>query len=125
MEPVGESDEADSPPLRTFDPNLIAQVRNREFMQQRIVQPLPDGTLDGLRWVPTKQGVALSGPGCNGCHVLYWLDGTRIPGAPRLAEPSRARPFKFRGLPASHLESANRVLSALCLIWTKPCFCTR
>jgi hypothetical protein len=103
-------DEADSPQLRSFDATLIASVRNREVLDQRVAQPLPDGTLDIVRWVPTKQGLALSVPNCRGCHVLYKLDGTRIAGAPRLAEASRTRPFKFRGPAAGYLESANRVL---------------
>src|SRR5437764_7235163 len=79
-------DEADTPQLRTFDPKLIAQVRDKDF----------DGTMDLMRWVPTKHGVALSVVSCSGCHVLHTSDGARIPGAPRLAEVSRTRQSKFR-----------------------------
>ena len=50
------------------------------------VEPLPDGTVFGSRWVPTKQGVALSFGNCNNCHLLYMSDGTRVPGASAFAE---------------------------------------
>lgn len=66
--------------------------------------------MQALRWVPTKQGIALSVANCSGCHVLHRSDGTIIAGAPRLAEVSRTRQFKFRGVDARYLESANHVL---------------
>ena len=58
------------------------------------VKPLPDGTVFGMRWVPTTQGVALSFSNCSDCHLLYLKDGTRIPGAPALAAVSRAEPTR-------------------------------
>jgi hypothetical protein len=67
--------------------------------------------MDILRWVPTSRGVALSTLNCSGCHVLHRSDGTAVVGAPRLAETSRNRRSKSRGLPATFLESANHVLS--------------
>ena len=104
-------EEAATPQLYTFDPKLIAQARSREFMEQQGATPFPDGTLDALRWAPTKQGVALSILSCGACHVLNRSDGARVPGAPRLAEVSRTRPYKFRSVLASYLESPNRVLT--------------
>ena len=103
-------EEAATPQLYTFDPKLIAQVRSREFMEQQGATPFPDGVLDLLRWVPTKQGVAISIVLCGACHVLNRSDGARVPGAPRFAEMSRTmRPPKFRA--GAYLESANRVLT--------------
>jgi hypothetical protein len=73
-------DEADHLHLRTFDPSFIAAARNRETYEQAGTLPLPDGTVFGSRWVPTKQGVALSFGNCNNCHLLYMADGTRVAG---------------------------------------------
>ena len=103
-------DEADAPQLRTFDPKLIAEVRSREFIERQGAVPYPDGTLQVLRWVPTRQGMALSVANCSGCHVLHKSDGGIISGAPRLAEVSRRRQFKFRGVDAGYLESPSHVL---------------
>lgn len=104
-------EESDSPQLRTYDPELIRKVRSRAFYEQYHANALPDGSMDILRWVPTKRGVALSTLNCSGCHVLHRSDGTAIIGAPRLAETSRTRRSRSRGLPATFLESANHVLS--------------
>jgi hypothetical protein len=102
-------EEASTPQLTTFDQRLIAQARDREFM--KAATPFPDGTLDILRWVPTKRGVALSVVLCGACHVLNTSDGRRIPGAPRLAEVSRTHPFRFRSVLAAYIEGPNHVLS--------------
>jgi mono/diheme cytochrome c family protein len=75
-------DEADDLHLRTFDARFIAEARNRERLEQARTRPLPDGTIVGMRWVPTKRGVALSFSNCSFCHVRYLADGTRVPGAP-------------------------------------------
>lgn len=40
-----------------------------------------------MRWVPTKEGVALSFPNCANCHDLLLRDGTHVPGAPFFAIP--------------------------------------
>jgi mono/diheme cytochrome c family protein len=104
-------EEAATPQLYTLDPKLIAQARSREFMEQQGATPFPNGTLDALRWAPTKQGVALTILSCGACHVLNRSDGARVPGAPRLAEVSRTRSYKFRSVLASYLESPNRVLT--------------
>jgi hypothetical protein len=71
--------------LRTFDPKVIAAAMSRESFEQTHTQPLPDGTAFGLRWVPTKLGVAFSLTNCSNCHLRYLPDGTRVPGAPHLA----------------------------------------
>ena len=103
-------EEALTPQLTTFDPTVIAKFRSHEFLEQQGVRPRQNGTLP-FRWVPTKQGVALSrGGNCGGCHVLQRTDGTRIAGASARAEVSRARPFQAEGLRADFFESANHVL---------------
>lgn len=104
-------DEADLLPVRTFDPKFIAAARSRETFEAVNAQPLPNGTVTQLRWVPTKQGVALSFANCSGCHVLYLQDGSRIPGAPLLAGVSRTRTNKFRppGL-IGQVQAANRII---------------
>jgi len=72
--------------LRTYDPKFIAHARSREALDAE-GGPMPDGTVFGLRWVPTKSGIALSFPNCGGCHVAVLPDGTPIPGAPAIGSP--------------------------------------
>jgi hypothetical protein len=72
-------DEADDLHLRTFDPQFIADARTADKAPSRV---LPDGTLFGMRWVPTKQGVGLTFSNCSFCHTAYLPDGVRVPGAP-------------------------------------------
>jgi len=76
-------DEADDLFLRTLDPKIVAAARSREAFDA--VNPLPDGTARSFRWVPTKQGVAVSIVNCRACHLLRMPDGASIPGAPQLA----------------------------------------
>src|SRR5262245_17675181 len=73
-------DEADHLHLRTLDPKLIAWVRSPENFKD--AEPFADGTVPSMRWIPTKNGVALGFSNCSNCHVLPLPDGTRIPGAP-------------------------------------------
>ena len=73
-------EEADHLHLRTFDPTLIAAARNPETF----TTALPDGTVNA-RWVPTKEGVALSFVNCSNCHLLYQADGARVPGGSTFA----------------------------------------
>lgn len=75
-------DEADDIHLRTLDPKFIAEARNREALEQARTRPLPDGTIFGMRWVPTRGGVALTFSNCSFCHTAYLPDRTRVPGAP-------------------------------------------
>jgi len=72
-------DELDFIHLRTTDPKFINEVRSGSDAPSRV---LPDGTLFGMRWVPTKQGVALTFSNCSFCHVMFLPDGSRVPGAP-------------------------------------------
>ncbi len=81
-------EEADHLHLRTLAPELIARARDPRTFEGR--QPLPDGTASDLRWVPTKNGIALSFPNCTNCHVQYLPDGARINGAPTFAKPNPA-----------------------------------
>jgi hypothetical protein len=73
--------EADDIQLRSYDPKLIEATRRGEGLT-------PIGDVDVLaRWVPTKQGVAISILNCSSCHLLNRQDGTSIPGAPGTAGP--------------------------------------
>jgi len=78
-------DELDHLPLRTLDPKFIAAARSLETFEKARTVPLEDGTVFGVRWVPTAKGVALSFSNCANCHLLYMSDGTRVPGAPTFA----------------------------------------
>ena len=75
-------DDADHIHLRTRDPALLALVRDPVAFAALQGDALPDGTTADLRWVPTKDGVALSFPSCATCHTAVAKDLTRIPGAP-------------------------------------------
>ena len=105
-------DEADDLHLRTFDPKLIALARSPETFEQAHTEPYADGTLDAIRWVPTKQGVALSIASCRNCHLLTLPDGTRVPGAPTFADVSRTQPFKYLNPLILKIQFANRVVPA-------------
>lgn len=82
-------DEADEFHERVFDPKLITAARTRETFERAAAEPLPDGTVFGVRWVPTSDGLALSIGNCTACHVQYLPDGTRIPGAPSFPGATR------------------------------------
>ena len=87
-------EEATLPQKTTFDPDLIAKFRSREYLEQQRAKPKPDGTLD-FRWVPTDRGVALSrGGNCDGCHLLRRSDG-----APHLRCARARRSLPFSALP--------------------------
>ncbi len=77
--------------LRTFDPKLIAMARSQEAMVARGTGPLPDGTVNGLRWLPTKDGVALAFANCSACHLLFLPDGRTVAGASSFAIPNNYR----------------------------------
>ena len=103
-------DEATTPHLTVFDPQVIRNLRGREYLEGQRAAPLADGTLGTLRWVPTKQGVALSTSMCGGCHMLFRSDGVRIPGLSSRTEVSRTRPFQAVGVRADFLEAQNHVM---------------
>jgi len=88
---AGERVFLDSVVLKTFDPQLIAMARDQRAMEARGTGPLPDGTVNGLRWVPTKDGVALGFTNCSACHLLHLPDGTVVPGASSFAMPNGFR----------------------------------
>src|SRR5437868_14008695 len=78
-------DEGDTIHVRTFDPKFIAAARGSDGFGRRLP---PDGISTDLRWVPTKDGVALSVLNCAGCHLKYMADGARIVGAPGIPGPA-------------------------------------
>lgn len=77
--------------LRTFDREVIAMARDLRAMEARGAGPLPDGTINGLRWLPTKDGVALGMTNCSACHLLYLPDNTAVSGASSFAMPNTFR----------------------------------
>jgi Di-haem oxidoreductase, putative peroxidase len=97
--------------LRTRDPKFIEEARSREQLESAGVRPLPDGTLVGLRWVPTREGVAISSANCSFCHTLNLPDGSRVPGAPFRTVAPRP-PATFRTWPMiSRIQKEKRVLA--------------
>ncbi len=103
-------DEADFLHLRTFDPKLIAEARDRALLEEARLRPLPDGRAGGMRWVPTKRGVALSHSNCSFCHVRNLPEVGRIPGAPfRTTAPRWPETYKRWPL-ISRIQFESRVL---------------
>ena len=98
-------EEADALPIRTYDPALIAALRDPEAMRRRGADVLPDGTLPELRWVPTGKGVALGTATCSSCHVQWHREGSSIPGAP----PGDPGMFRRTGF-VSRMHVANRIV---------------
>jgi CubicO group peptidase (beta-lactamase class C family) len=90
--------------LRTLDTGVIAMARDQATMGRR-AGALPDGTINGLRWVPTKDGVALGFTNCSACHVLYLPDDTPVPGASSFAMPN-----SFRNGVGGDIREAERTL---------------
>jgi hypothetical protein len=103
--------EADLLHLRTRDPKIVSAARSREAFEDAHAQPLPDGTVFGLRWVPTKQGVAISLQNCSACHLFYLPDDTPVPGAPALAGLARDRDYRHQVPLIGPLHAANRVVT--------------
>jgi mono/diheme cytochrome c family protein len=102
---AGERVFLDSILIKTFDANVIAMARSQEAMQARGTGPLPDGTVNGLRWVPTKDGLAVGLTNCSACHLLYLPDNTPVPGASSFAMPNN-----FRNGMGSAIRAAVRTL---------------
>ena len=103
-------EEADFTQLRTFDPKFVSMVRSPEALAAE--RALPDGTVFGMRWVPTKQGVALTFPNCSQCHLAYQKDGTRIPGAPAFANGTSRTSGRVRIAPVlPQIQLAHRVMT--------------
>ena len=102
-------DEADMIHERVFDAKLIESARRPEAFQEAGTEPLPDGTLYFLRWVPTNRGVALSLGNCSICHLQFLKDGTRVPGAPSF--PSTIRNPRQRNPLVAAIHNASGVFS--------------
>jgi mono/diheme cytochrome c family protein len=86
-------EEVDDLELRTFDPKLVAAARSLATFEAAKASPLRDGSAVSMRWVPTKQGVALSFSNCSACHLLHRKDGTNVPGASTLAGDALPNPL--------------------------------
>ncbi len=85
-------EELDFMSLRTLDPKYIEEVRKPGPAPTRVLR---DGSLFGMRWVPTKAGLALSFSNCSFCHTMYLPDGKAVHGAPfRTIAPRPPETFK-------------------------------
>jgi hypothetical protein len=79
--------ELDVDEFRSYDPKLIEIFRSSDEFQKRGGHALKDGTIGGVRWVPTSKGLALSVQECAGCHSHIMPDGSILDGAPLNAPP--------------------------------------
>jgi len=73
-------EESDVPVMRRVDPKLTEDMRSAEVHKKIGTQMSPDGTIFGVRWVPTSKGLALGVGNCAGCHTRY-IDGQWVNGA--------------------------------------------
>jgi len=76
-------DELDIPYLRNYDPKLVEIVRSAEQFTNLGGHAQKDGTVVGLRWVPTSKGLALNIPDCAACHIRVMSADSIADGAPR------------------------------------------
>jgi hypothetical protein len=74
--------ELDVPVFRSYDPKLASLFRSAEDFQKLGGHALKDGTIFGVRWVPTSKGLALTILDCAGCHSRIMPDGNILDGAP-------------------------------------------
>jgi mono/diheme cytochrome c family protein len=74
--------ELDVVAFRSWDAKLISTVRSPEYSKKPGLTSRRDGTIGGLRWVPTEKGVALSLADCSGCHTRLMPDGSTVDGPP-------------------------------------------
>ena len=74
--------ELDLPYLRNYDSKLFALIRSAEECAKLGGHPQKDGTMLGLRWVPTSQGLALGQLDCAVCHSRVMPDDSIVEGAP-------------------------------------------
>jgi hypothetical protein len=90
-------EEMDSALLRTNDPAVIAEARQRNWFNRAFT--FPDGSVVGLRWVVTAQGVMLSTRACGACHIDEAPDGRVVMGGPA-GSPRQpgSRPFAPGGM---------------------------
>ena len=74
--------ELDIPYLRSYDPKFVEILRDADKYKALGGHPQKDGTVRGLRWVPTSKGLALSLQDCASCHSRFMPDGSTQDGAP-------------------------------------------
>jgi mono/diheme cytochrome c family protein len=74
--------ELDIPYLRTYDPKFVEILRDAGKYRAMGGHSQEDGTVRGLRWVPTAKGLALSLQDCASCHSRVLRDGSTQDGAP-------------------------------------------
>ena len=67
---------------RSYDPKYFAILRSAEEFKKLGGHPQKDGTVQGLRLVPTSGGLAIAVRECAGCHVRTMPDGSLLYGAP-------------------------------------------
>jgi hypothetical protein len=72
--------ELDFAASRTYDLKYFAILRSAEKFKKLGGHPQKDGTVDGIRLVPTSKGLAIAGGQCSGCHIRTLSDGSRIEG---------------------------------------------
>jgi hypothetical protein len=75
-------EELDIPNLRNYDSTLAGIVRSADAFAKIGGHSQPDGTVVGLRWVPTSKGLAINIRDCGSCHSSVMPDGSILPGAP-------------------------------------------
>jgi mono/diheme cytochrome c family protein len=75
-------DELDVPNMRNYDAQLIESMRSAEIHEKMKTPMAPDGTLAGVRWIPTSKGISVGLTNCGGCHTRYLENGLRVNGAP-------------------------------------------
>lgn len=69
--------------LRSYDPKWREILRSADEYKKLGGNPQADGTVYGLRWVPTSKGLALGLQDCVGCHSRLMPDGRIVDGPPR------------------------------------------
>jgi mono/diheme cytochrome c family protein len=74
--------ELDIPYLLSYDPKFVEILRDADKYKALGGHPQKDGTVWGLRWVPTSKGLALTLQDCASCHSRLMPDGTTQDGAP-------------------------------------------
>jgi hypothetical protein len=76
--------ELDIPYMRSYDPKFVEILRDADKYKALGGHPQKDGTVYGLRWVPTSKGLALSLQDCGSCHSRIMPDGSTQDGARHL-----------------------------------------
>jgi hypothetical protein len=74
--------ELDFAASRSYDPKHFAILRSAEEFKKLGGHPQKDGTVRGMRLVPTGKGLAIAIEQCSGCHIRIMPDGSQLDGAP-------------------------------------------